>query len=308
MARVNVSGEKTVTYFNGEAVQSHTKTPEPKAHLQRTHLESSATVLAGPKLKIKRAKSHVQELETLAKAFRDSDPYDLIHEVDPKTSENVYRVRVKKDVPVDFSAPLGDAAHNLRCVLDYLVCDLVRAANNKPHGGSGFPIKREAKRFKPGNVPKIDGVSPKAERLLLRLKSRNAINQALWVLHMLDIIDKHNSIVTVAAATVPITTKVGVPGMFIGPDGNIRLLGPGPGGVPMMVDAGTPDQFRRVFPLQDNVEIHRSPAGFNEEVKAIIEIAFGQGQVAEGEAVIETLKQITNFVERILGVAERSCF
>ena len=258
---VNVSGGKTTTYKDGLPVHTYSNA-ENKVFHQRTLRASNPNLFIGPKLKIERAKRHIQDFEIAVQAFRDTNPYDLIRETDPQTGENVYRMLVKEGVPISLSGFLGDAVHNLRCALDYLICDLIRANGKQPDGNSGFPIKQRTERFKPGRVAKIDRISAKAERLVFRFKGHKSINDALWIIHWLDVIDKHNAIVPVAAANLRVTAKVGVPGMFLGPDGNIRLLGPGPGGVPMLMDAGVPDKFGLVFPLENNIEIYRSPSGF----------------------------------------------
>lgn len=241
-----------------------------RAARRRPRVALNPAIFIGPKLKIERAKGHILDLETAIKAFLNTNPYGLAREVDPQTGENVYRVLVKESVPITLSGIIGDAVHNLRSVLDYLACDLIRAngQSNAEHGG--LPIRERSKRLKAGTVSKIKGVSAKAERLILRLKGCNGWNTPMFRLNMLDVFDKHNCIVPVAAATVQITAKVGVPGMFVGPEGTIRLLGPGPGGKPLMTDAGVPAQFRRVFPIENNIEIYRSPMGFNEEVQVAV--------------------------------------
>lgn len=303
---VSTKDGETVAYHNGLVVGSYSHAPKkPKA--LRPLRDTNPSVLVGPKLKIKWAKRHIEDLQTALKAFYDSNPYKFVGQDDPHTGEYVYRAVVNKCIPIEISAFIGDAIHNLRCVLDYLVCDCIRAAGSQPDGGSGLPIDKRAKRLKPGSIPKIEGVSPKAERFFLWLKGSKRTNAALWMLHMLDIIDKHNAIVTVVAATLQITTKVGVPGMFLSAEGTICIGGGGPGGQPLMVDAGTPDTFKRVFPIEDNVEIYRGPAGFNEELKIAVDIAFGEDQVAKGEPVLETLIQLTYFVERVIGICERRC-
>jgi hypothetical protein len=307
MFTVSTNEGKTTAFTDGSPVQSYQNTPATKSRSARKPRPGNPNYFIGPKLKVERAKRHIQELETAVKAFHNSNPYDFPGQEDPHTREYVYRVTVKKPIPIEISAVIGDIVHNLRCVLDYLVCDCIRAANRMPGGNSGLPVKREAKRLKPGSVPKIEGVSPRAERFFLRLKGRKGVNEALWKMHMLDIIDKHNAIVTVGAAIIQVTAKVGVPGMFLTAQGTIAVLGGGPGGQPLMIDAGTPDTFFRVFPLNNNVEVYRGPAGFNEELKIATQIAFGQGQVAEGETVLETLIQLTDFVERVIGVCERQC-
>jgi hypothetical protein len=54
-----------------------------------------------------------------------------------------------------------------------------------------------------------------------------------------------------------------------------------------------------------DTEIYRSAAGLQEEVQLAVSVAFGKGQVAEGEPIVETLKQYANLVERIISICER---
>jgi hypothetical protein len=303
---VNVSGTTTTTFFNGQPVQKYEKEDasfKPKITL-RGFKEPSRFL--GSKLKIGRAKSHIQNLQTAIEAFNASHPYQLTHEIDPNTGENVYRIRVDKDIPDNWSALIGDAVHNLRTVLDYLVCDLVRGDVDVDAWDKGFPIKERAKRFNSGAVSKIRGVGPKAERLILRLKACERWNMPMWCLHWLDIVDKHNAIVPTTSATVEVQAKVGVPGMFLGPDGNIRLLGSGPGGRPYLIDAGMPVQFQPIMPLKNNIEVYRSPGGFQEEVRISCAFVFYKTKVVEGQPIFETLSQMSAIIERTVEIFERS--
>jgi hypothetical protein len=127
----------------------------------------------------------------------------------------------------------------------------------------------------------------------------------MWTLHWLDIFDKHNRIATTAAATTQITAMVGVPGMFVGPDGDFRLLGPGPGGRPLMSPAGTPSTFSRQLLMDDYTEVHRSPAGFNEDIQVAIGVAFAEPEIVQGQPVVETLRDLIKLAEYTIGVLER---
>jgi hypothetical protein len=157
---------KTVLYHNGKPIASYSDPPAPRQIRNRPTTNLDPNVFIGPKLKIKRAKGHIDDLEAAIKTFNDGKPYDLVHEVDTNTGENVYRVRVKERVPIDLSTIIGDAVHNLRTVLDYLVCDLIRAHGKIDANNGGLPIDKRAKRHKPGTVGKIKGVTPKAEHLI----------------------------------------------------------------------------------------------------------------------------------------------
>lgn len=237
---------RNAIYIDGKLVYSNTPQKPPKAPKVWHEPELDPSILPGPKLKIKRAKQHIAELETALMAFHERRPYELVHEIDPKTGENVYRVHIKEALPCELPTILGDIVHNLRAALDHLVCDLIRANRKQPKRGSGFPISGTRKHLESNAIGKIDGVSPKAERFIKRLKPYKGGNTPLWVLHELDALDKHSGIIPVAAAHVAIAARWALPMFFWGTDGSFRIGGPGPGGKPMWTGFGVPDGSRLV--------------------------------------------------------------
>ena len=297
---------RNAIYINGKLVHSNTPQEPPKAPKVWCAPELDPSILPGPKLKIKRAKQHIAELEAVLIAFNERRPYELIHEIDPKTGENVYRVLIKEVLPCELPTILGDIVHNLRAALDQTVCDLIRANRKQPKRGSGFPISGTRERLKSNAIGKINGVSAKARRFIERLKPYKGGNTPLWVLHELDALDKHSGIIPVAAAHVAIAARWALPMMFWGPDGSLRIGGPGPDGTPMWTGFGVPDGSRLVFPLKDQSEIYRSaPSGVNENMEAEIAVAFGESEIIQGEPVLETLHQIAIFVERTIAIVEK---
>jgi len=272
--------------------------PEPKPLRGVPSPPSGNDPLLGPKLKLEWAKRHINELKRAIREFHESRPYELVHKNDPETGENVYRLRVHKCVPVEWSAILGDCVHNLRASLDQFVCALIIANGQKPERESGFPIATRKRKLQPFASEKIAGVSAKAERLIYALKPYKRGNLRLWKLHHLDVIDKYQGILPVGVAHAVTLVRRTTPGMFIGADGTLRLGG---GGRPMRTDWGIAPGAQVVRPLTDNVEIYRSPSGLQEEVQAAVHIAFDQSQIAQGEPVIETLEEFARFIDKLLG-------
>lgn len=80
----------------------------------------------GSRLKIKRAKKHISDLQYYVDSFIKKQPYRIVTEQDPETSNLRWVIRVRKQLPNDIPAIIGDAIHNLRSALDLLACDLVR--------------------------------------------------------------------------------------------------------------------------------------------------------------------------------------
>ena len=70
-------------------------------------------LLEGSRIKIDRAKHHINDLNTKITEFIDSKPYRIVSENDPDTSEEIHVLRVIEEIPKYFSAIIGDAVHPL---------------------------------------------------------------------------------------------------------------------------------------------------------------------------------------------------
>jgi hypothetical protein len=300
-----ISGRTTV-HQDGQEIAAYGPAKRSKDNLPRPARQLDPARLAGPKLKVERAKCHITDLKEMLRAFFAENSYRIVTDRDTQTGENVFRVIREKPMPAKASAILGDIVHNLRAALDHLISDLVRANGRRPNGSNEFPIQQKAKNFKTHPTAKIAGVSAKAERLITRLKPYEAGNPSLWKLHMLDVLDKHAGIIPVAAATLQIRAAPAIPRLFRAPDGAVTFGGL-PGWEPVMTWGGVPDSFRSVLLTKENVEVYRSAPALQENVQVALTIAFGQGQICEGEPVVETLERYADLVERILSVFERHC-
>ncbi|MEA2998554.1 MAG: hypothetical protein QOK17_387 [Sphingomonadales bacterium] len=245
------------------------------------------------------------------KAFFDSKPYELFPEQDPNTGEHVYRVRVHKCVPDEFSIIVGDVVHNLRSALDQLVCGLVRANRKQVTGGNGFPIMGSRKSFEDAAVGKLKNVGAKADRFIRRLKPYKGGNASFWLLSELDNMDKHNAIVPVAAGQAQAAVQWGLPFLFWG-EGGKGFLGqnPGPGYTPFRPGSmfGIPEGAPLVEIIYDNCEVYRSkvgPLGIAENIQVTLEITFGKTQVTQSEPIAGVLHRLVKLVERTIDIVER---
>lgn len=90
--------------------------------------------------KIVRAKEHLQALEGEALRYFASQPGEVVAEEEPETYRIVLKFNAKTPVPTSVPLILGDCIQNLRSSLDYLVWELVLAANETPDIKNMFPI------------------------------------------------------------------------------------------------------------------------------------------------------------------------
>lgn len=254
------------------------------------------------RLKIERAKTHIRELETLIKAFIKTDPYSIVVENDLDAEQRVWKIRAARKIPPAWSAVVGDAIHNLRSTLDLLLCAVVRHDDparqsvNHVH----FIVRESKDKFETAITENIKGASSESIRLIHELKPYKGGNEALWRLHKLDIVDKHQRIIPVGAAHRNILLAIRLPQVPNGESGQVMAES--------NIPAITINTANVQFPLQDGAELFRAPIDGNtrnEDVKFQIDIAFGEGDILDGEPIIPTLWQLTQFVESVCDTFER---
>jgi hypothetical protein len=134
----------------------------------------------------------------------------------PKRAERLYGVQVSKRPNPDWPVVLGDYVHNLRSALDHLTWRVVEQ-HGTPTDQTQFPVYLTQKKFRaawPNKVGKVGrkGLKTAFDRLQL-YKSRPEL-YPLWVLHRLDIIDKHKTLLT---TTMPLQPVLGISGPLPGP-------------------------------------------------------------------------------------------
>ena len=81
--------------------------------------------LIGPELKVKRAVQHIRDLNTEIIKFAKRKPIRSRREDDPKTGDDVYKIKIVHDIPEIWGCYIGDVIHNLRSALDLLAHAIV---------------------------------------------------------------------------------------------------------------------------------------------------------------------------------------
>jgi len=258
--------------------------------------------LEGSKLKLERAKEHIRQLETEIRAFHERNPYRIVVEEEPQSGDQIYRVKIKEQPSPRWATIIGDIVHNLRSALDLLTNDLVRTNCKTPNRRTGFPIYESAKKFETQFFSKVDGASTKAIRIIGRLKPYKGGNQRLWVIHSLDIEDKHRLILSVGAAYRNFTMSMGL--RLPWKEGEI-IKSP-----PIAIRPAD-----RQYPLKDNAEVMRvkaaartSDSKVDPDYQFTFEVAFGDGEVVQGEPVLPTLQHLIDYVEDVIDIFDRNIF
>lgn len=255
--------------------------------------------LDGTKIKVARGSHHIESLRALASAYLDSSPFSLTAVEEPN-DDLVWRVRVHREVPVDWSTIVGDAIHNLRSALDHLAWQLVVIGGAQPDRDTCFPIGSASPAALRSSLAKsMNGASPKAHRFIERLRPYRGGNSLLNQLHALDIVDKHRLVLVVGAAQTQLVIKMKMP-----------ILEQGP---PIDFPAFALRPADTQFPLADGMEVFRvcaaarKDAPFSEH-RVVFELAFGDVDEVRGLPLLRTLESLHRHVARIVEIAEGQLF
>jgi hypothetical protein len=173
--------------------------------------------------KLERAVSHIEALEECTRAYHATNPYEVAR-VAGEDGRHRTVLKISTPPPSKLALIAGDAVHNIRAALDHVAWDLAHAggASITPSQERtvAFPIHRATKPQRPSR-PSLD-----ERRKLIRDKIPTANNQAveavlaceafkggvghdLWLVHELDVIDKHRALLVVLASNESMKLNVG---------------------------------------------------------------------------------------------------
>lgn len=153
------------------------------------------------RLKADWAHDHIDKLDRAIGDFLTKRHFRIRDEQDSETLEHTYRFIDADPFPPEIVGHVGDALHNLRSSLDHLVWQLVIANGKKPCRKNSFPIFDPERGTPFAEITKetLKGVHPKAVEAIEKLEP---FYDLLWLLHRLDILDKHREILALGPAHV----------------------------------------------------------------------------------------------------------
>ena len=150
-------------------------------------------------LKVQRAKSHVADFERAAGRFFARHPQQVGFHPHLKRDRYGFGVYDRHAFPGrQLALIVGDAIHNLRAALDYLIAECARA-NGKTFNDTGFPIVNRKANLEDRLKDGVRNGGPIAMQLVRDAKPYPRGNNALFAIHKLDLADKHQLILPVAS-------------------------------------------------------------------------------------------------------------
>ena len=156
--------------------------------------------ITGARLKVKRARKHLNELERKARAFLDRHPDHFTRQLDPNDLNYViYKIPPNPAPPPTLAPVLGDVVHNLRSALDHIAWNLallnLEGTGSEPFDLTAFPIITNTTDWSIDKFYRlVQDVLPEAIPDIIDLQPchrRNPAEHELAVLDALWNADKH---------------------------------------------------------------------------------------------------------------------
>jgi hypothetical protein len=245
-------------------------------------------LFTGPKLKIERARQHINDLQVRFTAFSSSDYYSFGVEKDVNSGKRFLKFEVTKPLPSDVAPIIGDALHNLKSALDLAINDVVFLKLGRYDAHTRFPFRETRNELEAAIKGALITQASKtiADLIVNVVKAYKGGNDALWTLHELNILDKHRLLLPVIHVGV-------LHGVGLEDDRGNQFTG-----LTMLVEAG-------------RVHIPSIPghAGDNFKItnkgKPTLSVFFAEGLPTEGQFVLPTLICFVELVSNIIEQFER---
>jgi hypothetical protein len=261
------------------------------------------------RLKVERAKKHINDLEREIRAFLDSNPYVVEIKDDPKHLNCIiyYLVSVQ-ETPISIALLIGDAIQNLRTALDHLAHSLILVNGGRPTRQTGFPIVNtiDPQEYEATRKRKVQGMSQAAIDAIDATSPYKGGNNTLWRLSELNNIDKHRILVTVGSSVsshnVPAILRRSIYDAVLRaqkdmPEGWVKFP------ADEAISGMTLRPPVRKCPLKagDELNLAMSPVyKTDDKVHFTFEVAFSEPGIIESEPVLETLTQTLDYVDNLI--------
>lgn len=286
-------------------------------------------LLAPAFAKLKRAETHIADLNRAVEAFSASHPYKIVSNV--YDGKQIWRFQ-PDCIPDDIEAIAADAIHNIRTPLDKMLTALAEkraSKKGKRHRGISFPTGRDLDGFK-GALARQEEYF--AGDVIEFLRSTEAYpggkGRLLFAIHDIDLGDKHHAILV--AISVGSTAKyMGTLGVT---NGSVLMIGslrgkhmvpefdPKTGTTPLyqrvaelapVLRKPTPGKFVLEFtgPHDDMIFLTTTPgASLQSDFELALNIAFSEVEGFEGEPAVSFLENARQTVSGVLSEFEKRFF
>jgi hypothetical protein len=145
------------------------------------------------------AVSNIPSFEKRLNTWLEDNVYLVVKELEDNPTDNMLIMLEKEMFPLEFNVEAGAYINAIRSSLDILATSLAERYSMLRPDKAYFPVAANAREFAAGGYKGAEFVKalPDAERAIIEsLKPYKGGNDSLWALHKLDIMRKHQRLIS----------------------------------------------------------------------------------------------------------------
>jgi hypothetical protein len=250
--------------------------------------------------RIERANEQRGNLEVEMRAWAKDGAYKVVSQFDPKTGYTVFYVAELAEISPLTHSLIGEIIHALRTALDHLAYQLLLVSTTPTPADESrikFPIYDDSKTTETDAFGPIKTLRKEIIEAIRKINPCKSAQPLLWILHSLDIVDKHRRIVICHLINHSVYTWEAMQQLLID-----RGLSDMTAMVGLRNAFYTTPKTGKKAQVGDIV--FTAPADSSEKMqqklKFTFDIAFDEPQIIEGKSVIETLDETIKVVEHLI--------
>lgn len=251
--------------------------------------------------RIERAKEQRRDLEVEMRAWAKTDAYRVATQFEAETGNTLFYIDHLAEITPKLNALISEILHSLRTALDNLAYQLFLVCRTDPADEGEriyFPIYDDSKTTEADAFGKIKTFRDEMKDAIRKVNPCKSGNLLLWVLHKLDIINKHRRIIVNITIHHSVYFGDAQRELLKQIDGEdlltlIKLMRP----MTFMTSTRTGkraqvgDVVFVGFPGDEKV---------NEKLQFTFDIAFDEPGIIEGKSVIETIDALIKIIDGLV--------
>lgn len=171
----------------------------------------------GSRLKIKRSKEHIRDLEAKIKAFIDSEPYRCVTEPDPNAPNYLFhKIKLVKPLPRSLAVIAGEVVNALREALDGCGYTIAVLSGKADAQYCAFPFAGSCAEFERSSHGRCKDLPKEIFALFRGFKPYKGGNNLLWALNQISIVNKHRTILNSVVIGLERMGQIHVDGARVG--------------------------------------------------------------------------------------------
>jgi hypothetical protein len=254
--------------------------------------------------RVERAKEQRADLEREMRAWAKAGAYEVVSHFDEQSGYTIFRLESVAEATPKITALIAETIHSLRTALDNLAYQLFLVCRTDPADEGEhvfFPIYDDTKPLKSNPFRPVKSFRNEIVDMFRKINPCKTGNHLLWVLHRLDIVDKHRRILTCTLVHNSVYFR----------DAQKQLL----------IEAGYPDmlpvlELWAARFLTSPRTGKRAQVGdvlfvgmpgdeeVNKKLKFTFDISFDEPGIIEGESIVKTIDEMVVLVEGIVSSFE----